>query len=183
MEEHFDFGSGRYRLVRSEDELVPGEKYLIRSRDDREGMLIDLISTYETTDFPHLVFETIYMRRAIALDVDAPFQPWHTVDIAYAEDHLKYFAIPHLQFEENAVLGDERFQLFSLGREGQFITPDSPPDRLRTVLNDILDVTHRVGDQNHLPASVIREINHFSAGKRKRTKKTKSRKLKKSKKI
>ena len=124
MAEQFDFGRGDYRQIQSLDELVPGQKYIIRIRNPIRH---EFISTYREMDQRHVRFDTaLYMRSG------CDHTPWAPPISPYDTNLYRNISRAQVSFDANQV-EDNNYQIFSLGSDGNYITPDSPP---RCLLKD-----------------------------------------------
>jgi hypothetical protein len=73
-----------------------------------------------------------------------------------------------------------KYQIYSLGADGDYITPDSPPDMI--VQRKTLEETNKVGFRKGLPPEMSAQIRKYLGGKRRRTKKSKKSRKRKSRK-
>jgi hypothetical protein len=180
MEQQFDFGRGDYTQIQSFDELVPGEKYLIRVRNPIRN---EFISTYLGSNEIFLNFDVgLYMRSG------RDHTPWAPPIAPYDGRLFRDFSRGHVTFD-NGQVNDNKIQIFSLGMDGNYITPDSPPEMLVQRLQETLHETNKVAFRKELPPEISANIRSFLGGKRRKSlrtqksKKSRRRKNRKSKKI
>jgi hypothetical protein len=67
--------------------------------------------------------------------------------------------------------------------DGNYITPDSPPEMLVQRLEETLVETNKVGLRKGLPSEMSAEVRKYLGGKRRKSKKSRKIKSKKSRKI
>jgi hypothetical protein len=158
----FDFGSGQYRLIQSFDELVPGQKYLVRVRNPIRD---EFILKYRGSDQINLIFDTaLYMRRARDNNL------WMPPLREYKLKLFRTFSHKNVTFNDNQLF-DNNYQIFSLGYDGNFITTKTRPEMLRGILDKIILETYNLCRHNNLPPEIGFEIKGFLTNKIRRTKK------------
>jgi hypothetical protein len=199
MSQEFDFGRGTYPLVRSADEFVPGQKYLIRLniRKIRTNPLLvkiqEIIVTYVSHDINNIIFQSIEFIRFGYIEDDGPhrglvlnpysdFTEWEGLEpgpnISFKIVHMS--DNPGLEIPRET-MDYLKKQFYSLGADGDYITHDSPPNMIRSALDEASFQAHNISVKNDLPQEITRKIKgYFGGGKRRRTKK--SRRTKRTKK-
>jgi hypothetical protein len=158
----FDFGSGQYRLIQCLNELIVGEKYLVRIRNPAR---YEFILKYRGSDQINLTFDiALYMRNVRGNNLWAP-----PIGV-YRFTLFRTFSHMNVSFNDEQV-NDNKHQIFSLECDGNYITLETPPEMLRGLLDKIILETYNVCRHNNLPPEIGFEIKGFLTNKTKRTKK------------
>jgi len=148
----FDFGRGQYSLIQSLDELIVGEKYLVRVRNPIRD---EFILKYRGNDGINLIFDTaLYMRKARDNNV------WSPPLREYKLRLFRTFSNRLVTFKDDKLF-DNMYQIFSLGFDGNFITSKTRPVLIGGILNKILRETNLVCRHNNLPMEITNEIKGF----------------------
>jgi hypothetical protein len=151
----FDFGRGQYSLIQSLDELILGEKYLIRIRNPIRN---EFVLTYRGICLTNLIFDiALYMRSGRDNNLWAP--PTGVYRFAL----FRTFSHMNVSFNDEQV-NDNKLQIFSLKCDGNYITLETPPEMLRCLLDKIILETYNVCRLNNLPPEIGYEIKGFLEG-------------------
>lgn len=176
MAEHFSFANatGEFRIVRSEDELVPGSKYLYESYGRvvrRVPFLVKIsqfIMKFDHLEGDTLVFDSPDFAREGSLEnhegvaVLNPYEPfgeWRPFPRGIIPD--KRLSVTNMRNNTDIQIPGVNdlvtYRLFHLPAEAKLISPSIPPKTIEEVATSLA----RVKKERNLPSAVTAEITSY----------------------